>query len=64
MYVRLLEEGTEVFRPVKVSPVGDEVYRIDEHEIPDDEQWEFQPGQIVRLSRIRTKSGSDILVVS
>lgn len=48
IYVALLEEGTTCWRPVKAVQVGEGVYQILEQPIPDDELWEFHPGEVVR----------------
>jgi hypothetical protein len=46
--VELLDEGTDVWRPVEADPVGPPgVFRL-RGPIPDDEVWRFQPGDIVR----------------
>ena len=62
-HVRLLDEGTEVFRPVAISHVRGDLYRIDACDIPSDEFWEFQPGEVIKLKVITTDSGADLLVV-
>jgi hypothetical protein len=46
IFIRLLEEGTEVYRPVNALEVGESVYRIEDC-MPEDEIWEFQSGDIV-----------------
>ena len=50
IYVQLLEEGTQVYRPVPVLPIEDEVYQLQGHELydPEDELWEFTPGTLVK----------------
>ncbi len=51
VYVRLLGEGTIVYRPVPASSAGQDVARLiapDGYD-PDDEDWEFKPGMLVRL---------------
>ena len=54
IYVHLRDEGVEVWRPVDAEPVGDAFRIVSER--PDDEQWEFQPGDVVRCeTRILTK---------
>jgi hypothetical protein len=63
VYVKLLNEGTPVFRPaqaervdkktVKLLPVADFDQR--------DEEWEFQPGSIVRCES-RVMGGENTLV--
>jgi hypothetical protein len=49
VYVSLLDEGVDVWRPVSAEQVGEDTYRIiGEAPDPDDEKWEFLPGQLVR----------------
>jgi hypothetical protein len=45
VYVRLLDEGTDVWRPVEADQDGDLFKLIGP--MPDDEHWEFIPGTIV-----------------
>ena len=52
IYVRLLNEGTEVWRPVEAEVLGDDCFKIvSENTDPNDETWEFPPGSIVRCAR-------------
>ena len=46
IYMPLLNEGTETWRPVRVSRLSGDVYRIDE-EAADEEQWAFPTGAVV-----------------
>ena len=46
IYVPLLEEGTDVWRPVVAEKLIDETFRI-LGEMPEDERWEYRPGQRV-----------------
>ena len=56
IYMPLLNEGTDCWRPVSATPVEADRYRIDEqHYDRDDEQWQFPPGSIVRC-RLHTFS--------
>ena len=56
IYVYLLDENVDVWRPVEAEPVGD-AFRI-VGEPPDDEKWEFQPGEVVRCeTRMLTQRG-------
>ena len=50
IYVALLDEGTDVWRPVQALPVGDDKFvLIRPYDYDDeDETWEFLPGAIVR----------------
>jgi hypothetical protein len=52
IYVALLDEGTDCWRPVAAEHISADLFRIAD-EPPEDEQWEFQPGQIVALSGAR-----------
>lgn len=54
LLMALLNEGTEVWRPVAVKTLDDGTYQI-LGPMPDDEQWTFVPGSIV-ASRLRTFS--------
>jgi len=49
IYVRLLDEGTDVWWPVEAIREGPDSYRIvTENMNPEDQQWEFQSGELVR----------------
>ncbi|MGC3998590.1 MAG: hypothetical protein QM767_14460 [Anaeromyxobacter sp.] len=63
VYVRLLGEGIEVYRPAPATPVGADAVLLLEPEGYDaaDEEWEFTPGTLVRVER-RVLGGSDTLV--
>jgi hypothetical protein len=65
IYVRLLNEGTEVYRPVPAQPIGSSVYLID-HRTPydaADETWEFPPGSRVQVTQ-RLLSGEIKLIAT
>jgi hypothetical protein len=53
IYVRLLEEGTDAYRPVPATRLESSVYVIDPQAPYDiaDEVWEFPPGTRVIGSR-------------
>jgi hypothetical protein len=49
IHVYLLDEGVDCWRPVAAEHIRDDVYRIvGEAPDPQDENWEFVPGQLVR----------------
>jgi hypothetical protein len=63
VYVRLLGEGTEAYRPAPATPVGAGTVLLLETEGYDaeDEEWEFTPGTVVRVER-RMLEGSNVFV--
>jgi len=50
IYVALLDEGTDCWRPTMGEPVGEGTYKLlpTPNYDPEDETWEFLPGTIVR----------------
>ena len=64
IYVALLDEGTNVWRPVAAVPLGGSVYRIiSQNACPDDEAWQFATGSEVRCEP-RTLQGHLELVAT
>jgi hypothetical protein len=55
VYVALLDEHVDVWRPVQAEHVGGDLYRLT-GERPDDEVFPFSPGDVVRC-QMRTLSG-------
>lgn len=48
IYVQLLNEGSEVYRPVLSKKINDFLYELlDNNYDPEDEEWEFLPRTIV-----------------
>jgi hypothetical protein len=61
--VALLDEGTAVWRPVEASHEGGDRYRILGVNVdPENERWEFQPGDVVRCRETTFSGGSSGLV--
>ena len=58
IYVELLDEGVEVWRPVEGEAIESGLYRLPS-EPPADEVWAFPPGSIVRCER----RGDDLYAV-
>lgn len=59
IYVTLLSEGTDVWRPVQAVALGDGVYQIiSENKVLDDEQWQFSTGEFVRCRQKSLNDGS------
>jgi hypothetical protein len=52
VHVRLLNEGTEVFRPARALKMGEGLFRLVASSDYDseDETWEFLPGAVVRVA--------------
>jgi hypothetical protein len=64
IYVALLDEGTDVWRPVQAISVGRNVYRIiSENQNPELECWQFQTGDMVRC-KVKKFSGRSIGLVA
>ncbi len=57
VFVRLLDEGTDVWRPVPARRLSETTYRLSDAPIPEDEVWSFQPGDIV-VAEHRMKNGT------
>jgi hypothetical protein len=64
VYVRLLDEGTDVWRPASATPLPDGAYELAEPPgyDPDAERWEFPPHSRVRCAAHRFADGTSGLV--
>jgi hypothetical protein len=52
IYIQLMDEGIDVWRPVAAVQVTEDVFRIDPKTIvPKHEHWQFGPGQEVRCRK-------------
>jgi hypothetical protein len=64
IYVYLLDEGTDVWRPVEAEHVGGEQYRIlSANADPEDEHWQFQTGEVVRCETRKLSEGTHLVAV-
>jgi hypothetical protein len=64
IYLYLCGEGTDVWRPVKAERIENDIYRIVSlNEAPEDEQWQFDTGDIVRCE-FRVFSGGESRIVA
>ncbi len=64
IHVKLLDEGTDVWRPVGAIPLGSGHYRIiSENSSPQDERWEFTAGDIVVCEKRRLSGGECLVAV-
>jgi hypothetical protein len=67
VYVRLLDEGTDVWRPVRAAALPDGTFRLLEPDRydPDTERWEFPPSTKVRcVARKFTDGGEGFVAVA
>ena len=65
IYVALLDEGVDVWRPVPAHRVDGDTYvilRPDSYD-PSDESWEFPPGSVVKCRLRQTREGSILAAV-
>jgi hypothetical protein len=63
IYIRLLDEGTDVFRPTDAEPVGSQFFQVlpTSNYDEEDEVWEFAPGSVVECEQ-RQLGGEEVLV--
>jgi hypothetical protein len=62
-YVRLLDEGVDVWREIQVEPMGADLYRIEGAE-PPGERWQFKPGAVVRLAEMLLSHGPALVAAA
>ena len=63
IYIRLLDEGTEVFRPTEAEMLEGDIFKLlptSDYD-PKDEHWEFIPGTVVR-GVTQKLEGEDVLL--
>ena len=56
IYVELLDEGVETWRPVLAIREGGEIYRLPEEQ-DENEKWAFPPGSRVRCEARELSGG-------
>ena len=66
VYVRLLGEGTNVYRPTIAVIEEKDVARLmaPDHYDADDEEWEFKPGALVLLESRILEGREELVAVS
>ena len=65
IYVALLDEGVDVWRPVQAERVRTGVFRIlPMNPDPEDERWEFPPGSVVRCEEREVSEGRALVAVA
>jgi hypothetical protein len=64
VYVRLLDEGTEVWRPVRATALPEGTFRLQEPSgyDPNAERWEFPPLTKVRCVTKKFTDGAEGLI--
>ncbi len=65
IYIKLLREGTVVYRPVPAIKIKGDLYKIKGEKIydPGDEEWEFSPGTIVFVQRKELEGGKVLVAI-
>jgi hypothetical protein len=65
VFVRLLEEGTEVSRPTEALELGNGLFKLlpTADYDPQAEVWEFPPGSIIRCASRRDDSGEYVIAI-
>jgi len=63
IYVKLLNEGTDVWRPVEAKEIKEDLFEILPAPVyrASDERWEFPPGSVVG-GEMRVLSGGEVVV--
>jgi hypothetical protein len=62
IYVELLDEGAEVWRPVEALAESEDTFRLPA-QLPDDESWRFAPGSRVRCESRELAAGVALVAV-
>ena len=65
IYVALLDEGTDVWRPTEATALGQGLYKLlpTPNYDPEDEIWEFLPGSIVRVKPKMFRDGEELVAI-
>jgi hypothetical protein len=64
IYIYLLNEGTDCWRPVDAKRISNNCIKIiSVNPDPEDENWEFQPGAIVRCEERELSGGRALVAV-
>jgi hypothetical protein len=59
VFVELLDEGTQCWRPAVAERLSEDTYRIIGN-VPDGESWRFQPGEVVRCKQQEFSDGTGL----
>ena len=65
IFVKLLNEGTDVWRPVEAVRIDEDVYQINRSNPydPQDETWEFMPGTMVKCEMKNLGQGQQMVAI-
>ena len=64
IYISLLNEGTDVWRPVDAEMISEMVFKIPiTTTVPDDEEWMFKPGDTVKCQMRKLSGGSRLIAI-
>jgi hypothetical protein len=65
IYVQLLEEGTDTWRPTQAIAMGNSLFKLlpTPNYDPENEVWEFLPESIVRGEPKKFRDGEQIVAV-
>jgi hypothetical protein len=62
VYVQLLDEAVDVWRPVDATEEAGGAYRLP-HTAPEGERWAFAPGTRVRCERRQLSDGNVLVAI-
>jgi hypothetical protein len=64
IHIYLKDEGVNVWRPVDAIRLDDDLYKIpDDTLVPDDEDWQFLPGTVVRCVAKELSGGFRLVAI-
>jgi hypothetical protein len=63
VYMPLLNEGTDVWRPVEAMKIGELGYMVTQN-APPDEEWAFEPGHILQCEERQSSDGPHLVAVA
>ena len=61
VFMPLLQDETDVWRPIEVTPLQGALYRV-EGSMPGDETWQFPPGSVIEIKWRKFSNGESRLV--
>ena len=62
IYIELLDEGVDVWRPIEAEAETEDIYRLPPH-APEGEAWRFAPGSRVRCEWRDLSDGAALVAV-